>query len=51
MATQGFYYRRVKPDWHILKAGGAVFFGRTKGSVFRRARRWLRHGTSQRAAA
>lgn len=51
MATQGFVYKRVKADWHMLRVGRAAFFGPSKLEVFQRARRFLRHGTSQRAVA
>ena len=46
----GFVYKRVKADWHMLQVGRAAFFGPSKLEVFQRARRFLRHGTSQRAA-
>lgn len=42
MATQGFYYRRVKPDWHMLRIGSqAAFFARSRRDVFFKAAAWL----------
>lgn len=42
MATQGFVYKRVKADWHMLRVGGrAVFFARSRRDVFFKAAAWL----------
>ena len=41
MATQGFVYKRVKADWHMLRVGRAAFFARSRRDVMFKAAAWL----------
>ena len=52
MATQGFVYKRVKADWHMLRVGGrAVFFARSRRDVMFKAAAWLDDQAAGKVAA